>query len=129
RQCAVIAMDTVRDMALAGWTPGKGQELALAMATGAVAAALQAGADVVIDACHVAGHDHWAALAQQHDAELRVERVQTDLETCIARDSLRPPVGPDGRVSGRRVGEEVIRSLAAGRDLTLQEMAARPPRT
>lgn len=129
RRTVIVSLDDLRDMAGVGWTADPEANRLVSRLAGALAGAgLRAGADVIIDACHLSGHSRWEAMARRHRAHLRVVDLATDVEECVARDALRPPVGPDNLVSGRQIGAEIIRQLARGETTALQRaLAGRAP--
>jgi predicted kinase len=122
--CMIVSRDVLRDMLGVGWSGGpRAESVVTAMQHAMVRAALAAGADVVIDDTnlHPVALPGWQKLAAETGAELRIVDVDTDVEVCVARDAQRPEVDPDdGLCYGRRVGEAVIRRLAAGRMTPLQ---------
>lgn len=127
RQCLVLSRDTVRDMLGVGWHSGVEAEAAVSVVQFAAAeAALAAGVTVVVDDLNLRADvtDRWYALARRLRVPLTVVRVDTDVEECVRRDALRPEYVPGGPVTGRRVGEDVIRRLAGGGTTATQEAIA-----
>lgn len=72
---------------------------------------LKNGRSVIIDATNLRPESlrNWRYLAEPYHAEVRVIDLDTDVDTCIARDVAREARGE------RSVGEEVIRRMAQQR--------------
>jgi predicted kinase len=95
-----------------------------------IAQALAAGSGVIVDDVNATAEivALWEALAAEMGAEIREERLDTDPETCLARNARRPPIGPDGLVTGRRVDEAVIRWSPPGSPPISRALWLHPPR-
>lgn len=124
RQCVILSRDTLRDMLGVGWHDGPDAEAAVSVVQLAAAeAALAADIDAVVDDLNLRADvvDRWYELARRLRVPLAVVRLDTDVEECVRRDALRPEYVPGGPVTGRRVGEDVIRHLAAGGTTATQD--------
>lgn len=87
-----------------------GEDVVTAVESAMVAALLDAGVDVVVDATNLRPEyvDRWREVAARHGADLVVRALDVPVDECVRRVTARAAAG------GRYVEPDVIRSMAAG---------------
>lgn len=120
-RAGIVSRDAVREHVLGlSMEPGDqvldraGEAVVTAVAEAMARALLAAGCDVVADATHLdpAHIDRWRQVAAEYGTVVEVIDLGVPLEECIRRDADRAAVRLQW-VGGRRVGEDVIREMAA----------------